>query len=148
VGPLSVAPGGTIYLDTNCIIYSVAHIAPYAGLLLAVWHGANAGSYLLVTSSITLLEVLVGPLRAGDGQLEAGYRQLLQHSTELRLVPISDMILERAARIRATTRLRTPNAIHAATALSEGCTQFLTNDPAFRRVTNLMVTVLGEHISP
>jgi predicted nucleic acid-binding protein len=148
VGPLSIPPGGPIYLDTNCIIYSVERIAPYAGLLLPVWQGASAGDFLLVTSSIALLEVLVAPLRAGDGQLEAGYRQLLQHSTELRLVPISDTILEGAAQIRATARLRTPDAIHAATALSEGCTQFLTNDPAFRRVANLPVTVLSEHISP
>jgi predicted nucleic acid-binding protein len=148
VGPLSVPPGGPIYLDTNCIIYSVEHIAPYAGLLLPVWQGANAGRYLLVTSSITLLEVLVGPLRSGDGQLAVGYRQLLQHTTELRLVPISDLILERAAQIRATARLRTPDAIHAATALSEGCTLFLTNDPAFRRVASLTVAVLSEHVSP
>jgi predicted nucleic acid-binding protein len=46
--------------------------------------------------------------------------------------------------VRATTRLKTPDAIHAATALREGCTLFLTNDAQFRTIANLPVTVLQE----
>jgi len=52
--------------------------------------------------------------------------------------------LEIAADLRATTRLKTPDAIHAATALDAGCALFVTNDPAFRRVPRLNVAVLSE----
>jgi predicted nucleic acid-binding protein len=44
--------------------------------------------------------------------------------------------------------LRTPDAIHAATALNEGCTHLITNDPAFRRVQDLSVTLLDNHVAP
>jgi len=53
-------------------------------------------------------------------------------------------IWEQAAQLRAATGLKTPDAVHAATALVVGASLFVTNDPAFRRVDNLPVTVLSE----
>jgi predicted nucleic acid-binding protein len=40
--------------------------------------------------------------------------------------------------------LRVPDALHAATALAEGCTLFLTNDPIFHRVSGLSEVILSE----
>ena len=51
---------------------------------------------------------------------------------------------EDAARIRAQTGLATPDALHAATALSVDCTLFVTNDTDFRRVQGLPVAVLDD----
>jgi predicted nucleic acid-binding protein len=59
-------------------------------------------------------------------------------------IPINRQILETAAQLRASTHLKTPDAIHAATALESGCTLFVTNDPAFKRVPNLAVMVLSD----
>jgi predicted nucleic acid-binding protein len=59
-------------------------------------------------------------------------------------VPISRQILEAAAQIRAASGLKTPDAIHAATALIEGCTLFVTNDAAFRSIPGLNVAILSE----
>ena len=52
-----------------------------------------------------------------------------------------------AARLRAQLGLKTPDAIHAATALATGCALFATNDKGFRRVTGLAVAVLSETVS-
>jgi predicted nucleic acid-binding protein len=76
------------------------------------------------------------------------YRQLLQRSTDLQLVAVSGVVLEQAAILRAGRGLKTPDAIHAASALVAGCTQFITNDPAFRRLAQLNVVVLNDLISP
>lgn len=84
--------------------------------------------------------------------LEAGYRNLLTGASDVRLAPITEAVLERAAEIRATTNLKTPDAIHAATALVEGRAVFITNDPAFRRTSALSpgmtIVVLDDLITP
>jgi predicted nucleic acid-binding protein len=76
------------------------------------------------------------------------YRHLLQQSTDLQLVAVSELVLEQAATLRAGSGLKTPDAIHAASALVAGCTQLITNDPAFRRLPQLTVVVLNDLISP
>jgi predicted nucleic acid-binding protein len=86
--------------------------------------------------------VLVVPLRNGNNSLVADYEQLL--SPPIHLVPISKSLLIQAANLRSKTNLKTPDAIHAATALSVSCSQLITNDKAFRNVPGLSVVVLNE----
>jgi predicted nucleic acid-binding protein len=101
----------------------------------------------MVGSQLLLLEVLTGVLKRNDAELLFDYEQVLQAS-ELQLLPINRSILREAARLRATINLKTPDAIHAATALSVGCVQLITNDADFRRVTNLNVIILKDLIVP
>ncbi|MFH0939479.1 MAG: PIN domain-containing protein [Planctomycetota bacterium] len=61
--------------------------------------------------------------------------------------PITLSILEHAASLRAATGLKAPDAIHAATALTQGEIIFVTNDQSFKRVPNLSVIVLQEMLS-
>ena len=63
---------------------------------------------------------------------------------EVSLIPATRELWEDAARIRADTGLKTPDALHAATALSIGCTLFITNDTDFRRVEGLPIVVLDD----
>lgn len=94
--------------------------------------------------SLTILETLVGPLKHGARLLAEAYNQILVAS-EMRLLPITQPILREAAALRAAIpALRTPDAIHAATALSTDFTLFLTNDPGFHRVSRLPTAVLEE----
>lgn len=82
MGSLTPPQSGSVYLDANCIIYSMEHIAPYDGVLLPMWQSASPGSYVLVTSALSLLETLVGPVKAGDVTLEADYLRLLKGGSE------------------------------------------------------------------
>jgi predicted nucleic acid-binding protein len=93
---------------------------------------------------LTLLEVLVKPLKDGNATLEALFRDVLLATAGLNCMPISLQVLERAARLRATHGLKTPDAIHAATALLAGSALFVTNDAGFRRVSGLPVAVLSD----
>jgi predicted nucleic acid-binding protein len=72
------------------------------------------------------------------------YRHVVLATVELYCVPISLDILESAAELRAIHRLKTPDAIHAASAFAQGCTLFVTNDQDFKRIPNLNVAVLSE----
>jgi predicted nucleic acid-binding protein len=123
------------------VIYAVELISPYAALLGPLWSAAASGELTLVTSELTWLEALAKPLADGDQALERLFRAFLG-SREMRLIPTDLAMWERAARLRALG-LRTPDALHAATALTASCDLFVTNDPVFRRVDGLRVTVLS-----
>jgi predicted nucleic acid-binding protein len=148
MGKLTLPKSGVVYLDANIVIYSVEKIAPYYTILEPMWRASQNGDFGLVSSELLLLETLVKPIKEADVTLENLFRELLLNSREFQLIPITIPILDSAAQIRATTRLKPPDAIHAATALSiNNCTMFLTNDGAFQRVSELSVTVLDHVIS-
>lgn len=142
MGQLNIPSSAVVYVDTAIVIYSVEFNPDYWQLLQPLWAKLQANEITIVSSELTLMECLVVPLRNGNTLLIDTYEQLL--SSQVSLVPISQTILKNAAQLRATTSLRTPDAIHAATSLSEGCTLFLTNDSGFRNVLNLSVVILSE----
>jgi predicted nucleic acid-binding protein len=144
VGALTLPISGTVYVDTNTVIYPVEEVKPYVDIALPLWDALDAGTQHIATSELSVLEVLVKPLRLQNAFLQELFLGMLYHTPGLSCVPISRQILEEAARIRATFGLKTPDAIHAATALSEGCTLFVTNDVAFRRVPGLNIALLSE----
>ena len=91
-----------------------------------------AGRLTVVTSELTLMEVLVGAYRADDLVLEGDYRRTLGDPA-VRLISIGQDVLGLAAKLRAGRgALRTPDAIHVATASLAGCGTFVTNDKALR----------------
>ena len=147
MGGLTLPEHGAVYLDANSIIYSVERIEPYRTVLQPLWEAAKAGKITIATSDLTLLEVLVVPLRTGNKVLEAGFRALLQYSSDVQLIAITHAIFEQAASLRARTTIKTPDAIHAATALLAGCALFVTDDSAFRRIPGLPVALLSEALS-
>ena len=143
MGQLNLPSSATIYLDTQVIIYTVEANPNYYSLLQPLWLKFQIGEIELMTSELTLLETLVFPLKNANTILVRDYEQLLL-SSEIQLVPITQSVLITAANLRANTNLKTPDAIHAATAISEGCTLFLTNDNGFRNVPNLSVVILSD----
>jgi len=147
MGALILPVTGLVYIDANAAIYSVEKIEPYWNLLQPLWGAAQAGHVTIISSELLFFETLVKPFQQGDAVLEASFRSLLLHSYEVQLQPITLSILETAARLRATAGLKTPDAIHAATALAAQTTLFLTNDSHFRRVSGLPVTLLSEAIA-
>ena len=86
---------------------------------------------------------MVKPLRDGDTIVETLFRSLFD-AIEVDLIPVTRSLWEKAALLRAETGLKTPDALHAATALHAECTLFVTNDDDFRRVADLPVIVLDD----
>lgn len=144
MGSLNLPASGVVYVDTQISIYTVEKFPNYAPLCLPLWQAGQASVITIVSSELSLLETLVMPLRNQDAALISDYRHLLLHS-DMKLLPITQEILEDAARLRAQiSGLKTPDAIHAATALRYGCALFITNDTGFRRVPGLPLVLLDE----
>lgn len=144
MGLIRLPARGPVYFDTMCFIYSVERHPVYRPLLLPVWTAVRNRQFRIASSELAIVETLVAPYRAGDAVLESQYEQTLSLGV-LDLHRISPTVLRRAASMRAAaSRLRTPDAIHAATALEIGATIFITNDPIYRQVPGLQVELLSE----
>ena len=92
---------------------------------------AEAADYELIITTVTLAEVLTGPLRTGNEKLAQDYRNALTASPTWRLVELTADIAHRAARIRARSRIRLPDAIQVATALETSSMALITHDRDF-----------------
>lgn len=137
-------PPGVVYVDAQIMIYTVERHPVYAPLLLPLWQAATGGRTQVITSELTLLETLVQPIRNGDVALQADYQRVLS-GAELTLISITRPALLEAARLRGqTASLRTPDAIHAATGMLEGCASFISNDRGLRQVPGLPLVLLDD----
>ena len=143
MGPLVLPIAGLIYLDASSLIYSVERVEPYRTLLETMWQQAQDGNLTIVSSPVLVVEVLVKPLQVGNAEIEIQYRELFA-SNAVRLLEASYEVFEDAARLRAETGLKIPDALHAATALRADCALFITNDTDFRRVRGLPIVVLDD----
>lgn len=130
--------------DTSAFISYVERHPVFFPAAQAVFVQITAATIAGYTSVITLTEVLTQPLRRGNAHLVREYRDLFATSDNLTLVPVHAVIAERAADLRARYRLRTPDALHVATALHQRCDAFLTNDATLRRVAELRVLLLSD----
>lgn len=126
-------------LDTAPIIYWLEGHPRLAERFAPVFEAASSGAAQIVISTVTLAEVLGGPLRAGDELLAAQYREALTRSAGWQVLSLDVEAAVEAARIRAAYRLRLPDAIQVATAIRAGAAALVTHDNAFNRVRGLRV---------
>lgn len=115
-----------------------------ANQIQALLQALDDAQIVAVTSELTLAEALIKPLKDQNQPEQQAYREFLTSTSVLQVVPISKEILEEAARLRATTKLKLPDAIHLATATLNGCDCFLTNDDSFKSITTANIKILSE----
>ncbi|OGR02686.1 MAG: hypothetical protein A2511_00285 [Deltaproteobacteria bacterium RIFOXYD12_FULL_50_9] len=99
--------GKTVGLDTAPIIYFIEEHPVYLETVVAFFKAMDRGEFVAVTSTVTLLEVLVHPLRNNMSTLATEYREILLNSS-LNTKDLSGPIAEQAAQLRANYNLRTP----------------------------------------
>ena len=148
MGKLTFPDGQSVFLDANILIYYAEDAAPYAQALATTFEAIAHGRIKGVVSALSLLETIVVPLRQDNRAGAERFAELLRYSPHIEYVPITDEILMRAAEIRAATELRTPDAIHIATAQLQACDAVLTNDRRLEAVGSPPIVVLNDHVRP
>ena len=138
---------GNIGVDTAIFIYFIEEHAQFLPAILPLFQEADQRKRELVTSALTLLEVLVVPYRAGNRMLAERYEALLTRSRGIQLVDLSHDQLRAAAQLRAATGVKTPDALQLVAALGAGCTRFLTNDRRLPAVPGLRVLQLTSYLN-
>lgn len=115
-----------VYLDTCLLIYRVEGAEQFSQAVAAAIRSAPDAVFCI--SDLVRLECLVGPIRRGNDALSNVYKaqfRLLAH------VPLTSAVYDLAAELRAHTKLKVPDALHAAAAISHACDELWTNDARF-----------------
>lgn len=136
--------GKVVFLDTAPLIYFIEKNSRYLDVVKPVIELIVSQQAKGMTSTITLLEVLVLPLREGNKKLAEKYKTILLSSNDLETCEISNTISERAAIIRAKYGFKTPDSLQLATAIVRKADYFLTNDTALKQANEIKVIVLEE----
>ena len=133
-----------IALDTSVFIYQLEANARYLARTDQIFAWIERPGGKAVTSTITMTELLVQPYRVADQQQADEFYVLLSTYPNLEWIAPNLEIADRAAKLRALHGLRTPDALHAATAVHAGATGLVTNDPVFERVKDFETLLLDK----
>ena len=131
-------------MDTSIFIYQLEANARYLAFTDHLFSWLEQPGRAAVTSTITMTELLVQPYRDADEQRVDEFYALLSTYPNLDWIAPNLEIADLAARIRALHRLRTPDALQAATAVYAHATGLITNDPVFERVDAFDTLVLDQ----
>ncbi len=129
-----IEPGSTVALDTVVLVYFLERYEQHFKPLKTLFHKIEQGVFGAVMSSLVFAELLVPAYRLGRPDLAMKTFKYLDRFPNLSVVPVSSAIGREAARLRARYGLRTPDSLHAATALERKADLILTNDKHFSRV--------------
>lgn len=136
-----------VFLNTEPLIYFIQKNETYHSLVLPVFQMIEEGQIEGLSSYITLLEVLVQPLREGREDIAREYRDTLIHADNFELIPLDEKLAEEGARVRARyPSFKTPDAIQLAAATLSGADAFLTNDNRLKRFDRLEILDLNDFV--
>lgn len=147
MGLIADAGAGLVGVDTVVFIYFIEEHPKFLPLVRPLFQQADEGKREMITSALTLLEVLVIPYRAGNGLVADRYDALLTRSRGIRVVDLTRDQLRAAAQLRAATGVKTPDALQLAAALTAGCTTFVANDRRLPAIPGLRVLQLASYVS-
>ncbi len=126
-----------ICLDSCVVIYLVEkHPLFYRPLDRQFREHTSMG---FAISPLAVLECLVGPLKREDATLQARFEGFFAVVAQL---PNDEAVFREAAELRAHLGVKTPDALHLATAERYGCIQFWTNDDRLAKASPLAENVL------
>ncbi|MBN8727127.1 MAG: PIN domain-containing protein [Xanthomonadales bacterium] len=130
-------PGGALLLvDTAPIIYQLEAHPRHAARFEPLFARHAGGEIVLAITTVTLAEVLTGPLKAGEGALAQRCAAVLE---SWRVVELDAGIARTAARLRARYSLKLPDAVQLASALAINAHALVTHDRDFAGVRGIRV---------
>ena len=139
--------GQLVVIDTAPIIYFIEEHPTYLPVVLPFFEALDQQTVSGATSTITLIEVLIQPLRQNKRNLVRQYREILTNVSGLTTHALTPEIAEIAADLRAKHNLRVPDAVQMATGIQAGAQYFLTNDARLPDLPNLKRLLVNDYRS-
>jgi len=143
----AIPANSRVLLDTVTLIYYLEGNPRHGAAAEELLRRIEAGEITGIVSSLVFTELLAPLYRAGEERMAQGLIDRLRSFRNLDVIDVNPPIAARAAQLRAIHGLRTPDAIHAATALQSEATGILSNDKGFRRLENELTVWLFDDFS-
>ena len=125
-----------LLIDSAPIIYFLDGHPRLAPRFRPMFAAQAEGRVRFAITTITIAEVMTGPLQVADDARARRYRAIL---TSWQIVELDADIAECAARLRASLRLKLADAVQAASALAIDAAALVTHDRDFSRLRSLCV---------
>ena len=138
--------GKKVYIDTSQFIYFVEGHSDFSEVIKPLFNLIDQEIFTACTSQFTLTELFIKPYREGFDELIRDYQGLLLESEKITLFSLNQETFLNAAQIGGTQGLRTPDAIHIASALENQCEFFITNDKRIRDYKSVRVIQISDFI--
>lgn len=124
-----MTPAARLLLDTNCLVYLLEGTAgPEHRYMLRLMETAAAGEVELLTSTVTLAELLAGVARRGSrADVERAQRAVLG-LPGLSPLPVDTEVARESALVRERTGLRLFDALIVATGMVHEANALISND--------------------
>ena len=133
-----------IALDSTIFIYHFEN-AKYQPLTSVIFEHIQQGLVSAVASTVVLTEILRKAYQLQRLEDAAVYELILTTFPNLELIDVSRPIGILAAEIGGTKNIKTPDALHIATAFEANATLWVTNDKKLRRVeSEIAVLILDD----
>ena len=133
--------GKKVFFDTNLFIYLIEENPIYFNQINKLIKFLMDNNYQIVTSTLTLGEILTKPYKDNRMDLVQEYKIFF---SAIELVELNNEIASIFARVRADYGIKTPDAIQLASAVYAGCDLFATNDDKLSRFDGCRVLLLSE----
>lgn len=130
-----------IFWDTNLFIYLFENHGEWAPRVIDIREKMLARGDRLLTSWLTVGEVLTKPKELRNAILEKSYLNFFR-SGSVELVPFDLEAAQRYSEIRSRERLRPADSIQLACAAAAGSDLFLTNDARLSRLVISGITFI------
>ena len=135
-----------IYWDTCILIYRIEQISPWAEIIARKF-SPQMDESLLFASHLVRLECRVLPLREGNLELLEQFDKLFAQPKVV-TVPLDARVFNLATELRAQYRLKTPDALHLAAAISSECDEFWSNDDRLAKIAGSQIEVVNVIATP
>jgi predicted nucleic acid-binding protein len=116
-----------VFLDTNIFIYFIEDEGKLGRMAFELFEKLSKRRDEVLTSTLTLGEILTQPMRLGRHDLVSRYEEAL-NATGVRMLSFDRTAAREYARVRRDKTIRAPDALQLSVAASSGCDLFVTND--------------------
>ncbi len=133
-------------IDSSIFIYSFEQHPQFEKLSSLVFESLSSGALHLITSVISVSEIMVRPFQIKNIAAIQAYESAFTTMPHFTLASIDFEIAKIASLLRAENNILLPDALQLATALKYKATLFVTNDARLKKVKDIAVVCLHDYL--